>query len=216
MLRWINVGLGVFTALLIYFGSRRFAPDASEIPLADLALAVLSPQFLHASASIGNDALTNLVGSALFWQMGRISADVCRPGTLVATAAAAAVLPLRTKLTLLPMSLAVLLVIGWRERARWRALLLGGLLAGLVFLAVLPLMQESAERLWRAVVWRTTNMPPLPRPFVVNATCLARGRSGPPRRWRCVWRSSRWDEMPWRRERLRGDCCFRLWERSRS
>jgi len=178
ILRCINVGLGVFTALLIYHGSRRFAPDASGIPLAALALTVLSPQFLHNSASIGNDALANLVGSALFWQMARISADLCSPRALAATAVAAAVLPMLTKLTLLPMSLSVLLVIGWRARARWRPILIGGLLAGLVFLAILTLLPVSAERLWRAVVWRTTTVRPVLEVWTQHMPYLVRSYWG--------------------------------------
>lgn len=161
VLRWLNVGVGFFTLTFTWWGLQQFSQNRA-ITLTALALVGLLPQFLHISASVSNDPLANMGGAFLFWLMAvlvtaRPEQNVL-PYLWLATVAAL-IFPLFIKLTILPISCALLVLVGWqlvsRYRRYWHWVAAGGSLVLLLMLAGLVLVYpESAEFLWRTVRWR--------------------------------------------------------------
>lgn len=158
LLRWLDLLLGGATVYFIYRGTRQFAPQTPALPAATAALAGLTPQFVHISASVSNDALANLTGAVLFWLLGVICTQPLTRHRVAGAVVAALALPALIKLTVLPIAVAVLLGIVWRTRrawaAHWRWLVAGGLAgvgAILVFALAAP---TAAENVWFDVVWR--------------------------------------------------------------
>jgi hypothetical protein len=159
ILRWLNIIPGALTLLFIYKGARRLFPD-SVIPVATAALAGLTPQFLHISASITNDSLGNLTGAFFFWL---ITVVVQERQKWWQTAwwqtapiiLAALLLPFIAKLTILPMSFTLLLALFWQRRDSlgryWHWLAGGGVLLALLLAGILSLVVLNTETL----IWRT-------------------------------------------------------------
>ena len=120
VLRWLNLCLGGFALLLIFRGAHRFVPEVPNVALVTTALAGLLPQFLHIVSTVSNDALTILAGAFLFWLFSLANRQGLHGWQVIMSIAAALVLPVATKLTVLPISLAVFLAIGWQWRQAWR------------------------------------------------------------------------------------------------
>ncbi|HZD10441.1 MAG TPA: hypothetical protein VE553_03795 [Candidatus Binatia bacterium] len=127
MLRWFNAALGAIALFFIHQGSRELlavkengsaSTSIGPSPLAVAALVALTPQFLHNATSVSNDALANACGALLFWLL--VQSALRPPGArrLALAALTATVLPFLIKLTILPTSAALLLVLAWRA---WRA-----------------------------------------------------------------------------------------------
>jgi len=109
-LRWINI---LFGALALWLNWRAFnliVPDKPTLRLAALALAALTPQYLHIMSSVSNDALGTLAGASLFYLAIRVIKEQRNLLAMLAIVLAV-VLPLATKLTALPVSAALLIVI---------------------------------------------------------------------------------------------------------
>jgi len=180
LLRWLNLILGGAAVYLVYLGSRHFV-STNEVALAAAATAGLLPQFLHICASISNDPLAYLAGAYLFLQLGRICSRDQGPWTALQIAAAALCLPLLTKLTVAPMSLAVLAALGWDWNRRRTAslrllplasgLLLVGLAIGAIYLASPQgfdsLLRQAKLRL---ILVRPDALEQLPEGLLVLAT----------------------------------------------
>jgi hypothetical protein len=154
-LRWINVLIGAAAVAVNAVALRRLFPESPRTALAAAIFLAFIPQFLHISSAVANDTLASLGGAILFWALVRIATGPPNvPGYLLAAGAAAA-LPLGTKLSAIPMGIAVVLAIGLKVRATrgisWWAVAAGVVgLAGLVTLAGLAL--PSIGRMWLRVI----------------------------------------------------------------
>lgn len=178
ILRWFNVALGALTIYFIYRGARRLlvANEGSgrrpaPPPLAVAGVVALTPQFLHNAAAVSNDPLGNACGALLFWLLVDSALRPPAPRRLVLAAVAAIVFPFLVKLTMLPMSVALLLVLAWRAGRAYRRLFLivgvialAGLAAGLALAA-----PASARFLLRTLWWRLTFI----RPGILDGWALS-------------------------------------------
>jgi hypothetical protein len=156
VLRWINILIGALALWLNWKAVKLIAPDKPAMRLAAQACAALTPQFLHIMSSVSNDAPGTLAGALLFYLALRITKGITFPLVLVSVVFAA-VLPLLTKLTVLPVSAAYLVVLGWKwfaslRQKRW--LLLSALMvlisAGILYFTFPETIRTaSGEVTWR-------------------------------------------------------------------
>jgi len=155
-LRWLNIVFGGLAAWLNWKTFRLLAPERPTLQLAALALAALTPQYLHIMSSVNNDALGTLAGALLFYLGIRVSRD--SPSWLELLAIILALLlPFFSKLTLLPVSVALLLIVilkwisGFR-RKKWLLILGIAVLtsAGIFYL----LFPETVQFAWNEISWR--------------------------------------------------------------
>src|SRR5687767_4629352 len=110
MLRWINILFGALALWLNWIAYQVIAPDSPWLRMAALALMALTPQYLHIMSSVNNDALGTVAGAFLFYLAIRVLKEPANWPALF-TAILAIILPLTTKLTVLPVSAAVLIII---------------------------------------------------------------------------------------------------------
>jgi hypothetical protein len=154
LLRWVNMIFGGLALWLNWKTFKQIAP--ASLALAALALAGLTPQYLHIMSSVNNDVLGTLAGALLFYLVIRFLQEPSHwLGLLLLVLAI--LLPLLTKLTVLPVSAAVLLILAWKwffgfPQKRW--LLYSGVLVLLgagVFYFLFPELVQSAvgEIQWR-------------------------------------------------------------------
>jgi len=196
ILRWLGVATGALALHWIAVGVRQLTPGSETLGLAAAALAGLTPQFVHISASISNDPASYLAGALLF----RLAMGLCAgepsagpstrsaasipPVRLAAAAAAALALPLLVKLSVLPVSVLLLVVVGWRALQRpggaaLRAALLAAVVAVLLVVLLVPelLGSEIAAQLWtRATHVRADafdHLPAVTRRFLLSYWGLA-------------------------------------------
>jgi len=156
MLRWVNI---LFGALALWLGWKTFqliAPGSPWLRIAALALMALTPQYLHIMSSVNNDTLGTVAGALLFYLVIRV---VNQPANRLAflTVVLAIILPLTTKLTVLPVSLAVLIIIavkwffGFKQK-RW---LIISVLVTLVCAALLYVFFPETIRMAESeITWR--------------------------------------------------------------
>jgi hypothetical protein len=106
-LRWVNILFGGIALWLNWKTFQQIAPP--YLAISALGLTGLIPQYLHIASSINNDVLGALAGALLFYLAVRFLRDpsLWRGLFLILTAL---VLPFITKLTVLPVSAAVLLI----------------------------------------------------------------------------------------------------------
>jgi hypothetical protein len=160
-LRWMNL---LFGALALWFNWKTFkliAPDKPALQLSALALAALTPQYLHIMSSVNNDAFGTLAGALLFYLAIR---SVNQPSPLLYAACIplAVILPLTTKLSVLPVGAAVLTIVVWKwlsrlEQRRWLAVPVVLFLSGAgLFYFLFPEMIQTAlgEISWRLFTLR--------------------------------------------------------------
>lgn len=161
LLRWLNVGLGLFTLTFTWWGLQLFTANET-VALTALAMVGLLPQFLHISASVSNDPLANMGGAFLFWLMAALVSPKIDQNSfayLSLATMAALIFPFFIKLTILPISGALLLVVAWQLVSRYRrywhwVAAGGGIIFGLMLAGLVAVYPESAEFLWRTVRWR--------------------------------------------------------------
>src|SRR5688572_4959843 len=156
MLRWVNILFGALALWLNWKAFQVITPDSPWLRITALALMALTPQYLHIMSSVNNDTLGTVVGALLFYLVIRV---VKEPANWLAllTVILAIILPLTTKLTVLPVSAAVLLIIatqwffGFKQK-RW--LIISGLVivicAGLLYV-FFPETIRTAES---EITWR--------------------------------------------------------------
>ena len=154
LLRWVNLLLG---GIALWLNWKTFTQIASSsLALSALTLAALTPQYLHIVSSVNNDALGTLAGALLFYLAIRFLKEPSYwLGLLLIVLAI--LLPLVTKLTVLPVSAAVLLIFAGKwffgfTQKRW--LLYSWLLIVLgagVFYLLFPATVQSA---WSEIQWR--------------------------------------------------------------
>jgi hypothetical protein len=161
ILRWINILFGAAALWLTWKAFRLLAAEDPALLLAALALAALTPQYLHIMSSVNNDALGTLAGALLFYLALRIVKEPSGRLSLLSVLLALA-LPLATKLAVLPVSAALLVIVVWKSYRifpikSW--LLFGGLAALLVagllyFLTPESIKSSAAEITWRLLSFR--------------------------------------------------------------
>ena len=123
MLRWVNILFGAFALWLNWKAFKLIAPGNSWLRLSALALMALTPQFLHIMSSVNNDALGTVAGALLFYLTIRVLKEPANWLALLAIILAI-ILPLTTKLTVLPISAAVLVIVAGKwffsfRQKRW-------------------------------------------------------------------------------------------------
>jgi hypothetical protein len=156
VLRWINNLFGAIALWLNWKAFRLLAPEKPRLRLAALALAALTPQYLHIMSSVSNDASGTLAGAFLFYLAIRFTQE---PSNLLGLLSIllAVVLPFITKLTVLPVSAALLAIVPWRwffNLRSKRRLVFSGLSvllgAGIVFVLFPELIQSALNEIsWR-------------------------------------------------------------------
>jgi hypothetical protein len=117
ILRWINIVFGAIALWFIWMAFRLIEPEKPELRAAALALAALTPQFLHIMSSVSNDPLGTLAGALLFYLAIRVTTSNSNLLPLISVPLAV-ILPLTTKLTAFPVGVALLLTICWQQFAR--------------------------------------------------------------------------------------------------
>ena len=159
-LRWINILFGGIAVWLNWKTFKLIAPEKATLCLAALALAALTPQYLHIMSSVNNDALGTLAGALLFYLTIRFVKESSNLFGLLSIFLAVA-LPFFTKLTLLPVSAAVLMIIAWKwyfgfSQKRWLlySILLVLLAAGVFYLLFPEIIQSAASE----INWRLFNL----------------------------------------------------------
>ena len=161
VLRWVNMGFGGIALGLHWKTFKRISPEKSTLRLAALALTGLTPQYLHIMSAVNNDALGTMAGALLFYLAVRIPRG--SPAWLTAVSMPLAlVLPFVTKLSVLPVSAAVLLTLFWKwfsgrmqKRLFISAVLLmvlGAVMASLLFPGVIRTAVHEIE--WRLLSFR--------------------------------------------------------------
>ncbi|HJQ13182.1 MAG TPA: glycosyltransferase family 39 protein [Anaerolineales bacterium] len=154
VLRWVNLIIGGIALWLNWKTFKHIAPPA--LALAALALAALTPQYLHIVSSVNNDALGALAGALLLYLAIRFLKE-SSPWLGLLLIPLAVLLPLFTKLTVLPVSAALLIILAWKwlfafPQKRWLLysalfILLG---AGIFYL----LFPETVQSAFYEIQWR--------------------------------------------------------------
>ena len=156
ILRWVNILFGALALWLNWKAFQVIAPDSPWLRIGALSLMALTPQYLHIMSSVNNDTLGTVAGALLFYLAIRV---VKEPANWLAllTIMLAIILPLTTKLTVLPVSAAVLLIIAgkWFFSFRQKRLLI---ISGFVILICAGLLYvffpETIRTAESEITWR--------------------------------------------------------------
>ena len=156
ILRWVNILFGALALGLNWKAFQLIAPGSPWMRITALALMALTPQYLHIMSSVNNDTFGTVAGALLFYLVIRVIKEPANWLALL-TLVLAIILPLITKLTVLPVSAAVLLIIAWKwffgfRQRRW--LIISGLVilvcAGLLYV----LFPETIRMAENEITWR--------------------------------------------------------------
>lgn len=155
-LRWINIFFGLGSLFFIWKAFQFLVPDKSALRIAAMALTAFTPQYLHIMSSVSNDALGTLAGALLFYLTIRM---IITPSTLGAfiLIPLAIILPLTTKLTVLPVSAAIFLILGWTwfYRSPQKKWLIYSGIAILFFIGIIYfIFPETIQTALGEVTWR--------------------------------------------------------------
>ena len=154
ILRWINIVFGGIALGLNWKTFRQMAP--SSLSLSALAFVALMPQYLHITSSVNNDVPGTLAGALLFYLVIRFLKEPAFQSGLFLLVLAI-LLPFVTKLTVLPVSAAVMLILAWKwvfgfSRKRWLLYSAFGILLGAgIFYLWFP---ETVQAAWKEIEWR--------------------------------------------------------------
>jgi hypothetical protein len=162
MLRWVNILFGAAALWLNWKAYKIIAPEKPTLCIAALALAALTPQYLHIMSSVSNDALGTLAGALLFYLAIRMTAMPSN-SLIFFLIPLAIVLPLLTKLTVLPVSAAVLIMIAWNwfsQPAKRRWLIYSGLIVLVVGGILYFLFPETIQPALHEISWRLFSFRP--------------------------------------------------------
>ncbi len=187
VLRWLNLLFGALALWLNWKTFRIIAPDKPTLQLSALALAALTPQYLHIMSSVNNDALGVLAGALLFYlavwvaqspqgrnrlpyqneaadgglsprsRLGTFSQGLQSLAIDIVIILIAITLPFVTKLTALPVSVALLGIVAWKwffgfRLKRWLGVSILALVCGAGILPVL--FPEMIQTAWGEISWR--------------------------------------------------------------
>jgi hypothetical protein len=154
VLRWFNMVIGGIALWLNWKAFRQIA--LQSLALAALALAALTPQYLHITSSVNNDALGALAGALLLYLAIRFLKE-SSPWLGLFLIPLAVLLPLFTKLTVLPISAALLLIFAWKwlfgfPQKQWLLYSMLFILLGVgIFYFLLP---ETVQSAFNEIQWR--------------------------------------------------------------
>lgn len=161
ILRWINILIGALALFVSWKTFCLLAPEKPGLRLAGLALAALTPQFLHIASSVSNDTVGVAAGALQFYLAIRFTKE---PSNLlgIPSILLALLLPFITKLTVLPISAALLVIITWKSIVSLRSrkwLILSGLVAlagaGILYILFPETIQSAAGEIkWRLTSFR--------------------------------------------------------------
>ena len=156
MLRWFNLISGALALWINWKSFGLIVPDIPTLRLAALALAALTPQYLHIMSSVSNDALGTLAGALLFY-LALCVVNNSNNLVNVFSITLALILPLTTKLTALPTGAAVFFIVAWNwlfgmRQKRW--LVITGLIllsgAGILYFFFPEVIRSAQSELtWR-------------------------------------------------------------------
>jgi hypothetical protein len=138
VLRWINLVFGGIALWLNWKTFKLLAPEKTTLCLSALAVPGLTPQYLHIMSSVNNDAIATLAGALLFYLTIRsVNGSSILPGLF--SILLAVVLPFLTKLSVLPVSAAVLVIIAFHwifgfTKKRWL------IISAFLFLAIIVIL----------------------------------------------------------------------------
>lgn len=159
-LRWLNLLLGALALRLNWQAFKIVAPDEPTLQLSALALAALTPQYLHIMSSVNNDALGTLAGALLFYLGARALRD---PGSRIKILLIplAVLLPFTTKLTVLPVSAALLGIAAWQwffglRQKKWA--LVSALVLAFGAGALYVLFPEMIHTSLGEIAWRLSSL----------------------------------------------------------
>jgi hypothetical protein len=154
ILRWINIVFGGIALALNWKTFRQMTP--SSLALSALAFVALMPQYLHIMSSVNNDAPGTLAGALLFYLVIRFL-KAPSFGSSLFLIVPAILLPFVTKLTVLPVSAAVLVILMWKwvfgfSKKPWLLYSAFGILLGAgIFYLLFP---ETLQGAWKEIEWR--------------------------------------------------------------
>jgi hypothetical protein len=156
LLRWLNILFGACALWLNWMAFRCFVPEQPILRVGALAFAALTPQYLHIMSSVSNDALGTLAGAFLFYLAIRLTTK--RVNLLILSSIPLAIiLPLTTKLTVLPVGAAVLITFGWLQISRTeqkKQLAFLGLAVLTIFLFLYFLFPQTVQPALGEIGWR--------------------------------------------------------------
>ncbi len=156
LLRWFNIFLGAVALWLNWKTFKWISADRPTLGLSALGLAALTPQYLHIMSSVNNDAAGTLAGALLFYLGIRFLKEPSALTGLVSIFLAL-LLPFLTKLTVLPVSAALLVILAWKgvfafPQKRWLVYAGLGILivAGTSHLLFPEILQSAVSEIkWR-------------------------------------------------------------------
>jgi hypothetical protein len=156
MLRWVNILFGALALWLNWKAFQVIAPGSPWLRITALALMALTPQYLHIMSSVNNDTFGTVAGALLFYLVIRV---VKEPANWLAllTVVLAIILPLTTKLTVLPVSAAVLLIIAvkWFYGVRGKSWFIVSAVLLLIFAGLLYVFFPETIRMAESeITWR--------------------------------------------------------------
>ena len=158
VLRWLNILLGGGALWLNWSAFRLLVPAEPSKRVAALALAALTPQYLHIMSAVSNDALGTLAGSLLFYLAIRVAIETTDLLALVSVILGA-ILPLVTKLTALPAGVVLLCTLAWKQASprqqMWRWLFTGVILLLLTAFALYIFAPSTILTALDQIQWRT-------------------------------------------------------------
>jgi hypothetical protein len=174
-LRWLNILVGAAALWLNRKAFRRLVPDQPELQIAALGLAALTPQYLHIMSSVSNDAAGALGGALLFYLATALTGAAVGFSSWFSVALAV-IVPLITKLTVLPVGLALIITAGWQRFAEFRQkrivvasiLVIAAILLAAYFLFQDATRAAASEVFWRLFTLRTGALTPKYLWFILN------------------------------------------------
>lgn len=155
-LRWINLILGGLALWINWRSVLRLIPESPTQRIATLTLAALTPQYIHIMSSVSNDALGVTAGASLLYLAVRTTGEKSHLSAILSLLLAI-LLPLITKLTVLPVSAASLAVVAcmWLFNSRQKKWLVA---AGLMVICAIGILHfffpEAIEWTQREISWR--------------------------------------------------------------
>jgi hypothetical protein len=155
-LRWVNTLIGALALWLNWKSFRLLAPDQPGLRLAALALNALTPQYLHIMSAVNNDASGTFAGTLLFYLAMRFTKEPANRLALVCIPLAL-LLPFITKLTVLPVSAGLLLIVAWKWFFSLRSktwIVRSGVAVVLGAGAFYLLFPETLQTAWDEINWR--------------------------------------------------------------
>lgn len=133
IVRMFSVLLGAGTIIVTYYLGRELFPDQPVIALGAAALNAFLPMFILISASVSNDALSNLLSNLLLLMTVRLLKSKTLPSWRTYTyIGAIAGMGLLAKLSVglfIPIIAVILGILSVRMRS-WRPLIVGGIISG--------------------------------------------------------------------------------------